>query len=237
MKIVSLRTAVTEIHQAVEQRAFFNPPLASPFFFIVGAGVSHPPIPLASSIENYCRSEAAKYKVSPPPPTNNSLGTYSYWFEQAFPNAEARQHYLRGLMENASISNANFRLAHLLLDKKLASIVVTPNFDDFLMRALVLFGRRPVVCDHPQTLERISVESRDIQIIHVHGSYWFYDCCNLAGEIGDRAQRSSDESFSTRSGYGRDTSFQITVGNRVQRLGRRRDHERSQASTVQSSRE
>lgn len=27
-----------------------------------------------------------------------------------------------------------------------------------------------------------------IQIMHVHGTYWFYDCCNLSDDITDRAQ-------------------------------------------------
>src|SRR5262249_47283646 len=35
---------------------------------------------------------------------------------------------------------------------------------------------------------RIDPEHSDIQIVHVHGSYWFYDCCNLRGEIEARAQ-------------------------------------------------
>src|SRR2546423_9362756 len=29
---------------------------------------------------------------------------------------------------------------------------------------------------------------RSIQIVHVHGTYWFYDCCNLKVEITQRAE-------------------------------------------------
>jgi hypothetical protein len=29
-----------------------------------------------------------------------------------------------------------------------------------------------------------------VQIVHVHGSYWFYDCCNLTDEIAQRSERS-----------------------------------------------
>ncbi|MBI2679372.1 MAG: SIR2 family protein [Candidatus Solibacter usitatus] len=102
-------------------------------------------------------------------------------------------------MEKAFISRANFRLAHLLLDKTITNLVVTTNFDDFLSRALTLFGQNHVVCDHPRTLERIDLRSQDVQVIHVHGSYWFYDCCNLRPEILERAKGSSSTSFTMLS--------------------------------------
>ncbi len=35
-----------------------------------------------------------------------------------------------------------------------------------------------------------------MQIVHVHGSYWFYDCCNLRDEIEDRAVTSPPMSAS-----------------------------------------
>jgi len=103
------------------------------------------------------------------------------------------------MMEKAHISRANFRLAHLLLDGAVGQIVVTPNFDDLLSRALALFGRHPIVCDHPQTVERISAESRDVQIIHVHGTYWFYDCANLKDELDRVSYSSRQESFTMSS--------------------------------------
>jgi hypothetical protein len=74
-------------------------------------------------------------------------------------------------------------------------LVVTTNFDDFLSRALILFGKHHIICDHPRTLERFDLESEDIQIIHIHGSYWFYDCCNLKGEIVGRAESSPSTPF------------------------------------------
>jgi tetratricopeptide (TPR) repeat protein len=76
-------------------------------------------------------------------------------------------------------------------------LVVTPNFDDFLSRALVLFGVQPVVSDHPETIPKIDLRSRDLQVVHIHGTYWFYDCANLSGEIRGRAQQ-SDSPFSMR---------------------------------------
>lgn len=115
------------------------------------------------------------------------MDIYSHWLRQAFPQPRQRQQYFKSLIDRKPISHANFRLAHLLAEKLLATLVVTPNFDNFLSRALTLFGEQPIVCDHPATTERIDPESPDIQIIHVHGTYWFYDLCNLPGEIKDRS--------------------------------------------------
>ena len=98
---------------------------------------------------------------------------------------------MRKLIEGKAISQANFRLAHVLLEKSITNLVITPNFDDFVSRALALFGKQHIVCDHPRTVERIDPEQDDIQIVHVHGSYWFYDCCNLRGELEQRAESSS----------------------------------------------
>ena len=162
----------------------------SPFFFLVGAGISHPPIPLASDIIEHCKVTAGKYGKIKPPLEKQSIDEYSHWFQQAYPQPIQRQNYLRNLIEGKAISAANFRLAHLMLEKTITNIVVTTNFDDFLSQALTLFGKQHIVCDHPNTVERIDTEQKDIQIIHVHGTHWFYDCCNLQGEIEGRSQPS-----------------------------------------------
>ena len=197
MRRISLKEAAVEIRQAVDQGA--SQKLGSPFFFMVGAGISSPPIPLASGVEAHCREEAQKYGKDALPPSSGSIDSYSWWFEQAYPQAVNRQHYLRGLIEKAFISRANFRLAHLLLESTISNLVVTTNFDDFLSRALTLFGQRHIVSDHPKTLERIDRQSKDIQIVQIHGSFWYYDCCNLKGELKDRAKPSNSTSFTMLS--------------------------------------
>ncbi|HET9280952.1 MAG TPA: tetratricopeptide repeat protein [Candidatus Angelobacter sp.] len=183
---LSVENAVSEIAQACEGRLGKQ----SPFFFIVGAGISAPTIPLASEIESECKAIAAKYNRSIEPKSKNAIDSYSHWFELAFPNAEQRQKYLREKIQGKLISPAVFRLAHLLLSKAAGNIVITPNFDDFLSRALILFGEQHVICDHPSTVSRVSIEANDVQIVHVHGTYWFYDCCNLKAEITQRADPS-----------------------------------------------
>lgn len=189
MKLIELDLAAQQIKRACSKRT-------RPFFFIVGAGMSYPPVPLASEIEEHCRTTAKGYGVLDDPGSMSSLDGYSYWFDKAYEQPADRQEYLRELIEGRPISQANFRLAHLLLEKRISNIVVTPNFDDFLSRALTLFGQPHIVCDHPKTVERIIPENDDIQIVHVHGTYWFYDCINLRNEIEDRA-RSSEQTNAT----------------------------------------
>jgi hypothetical protein len=52
------------------------------------------------------------------------------------------------------------------------------------------------VCDLSQTVARIELmDQTTVQILHVHGTYAFYDCCNLTAEIVARAQPSADTSY------------------------------------------
>ncbi len=160
------------------------------FFFFVGAGLAAPTVKLARDIELECKADAEAEGNVKPPATDTAMDRYSHWFQAAHFEPVDRQRYLRDLIKDKQISPASFRLAHLLLGDNTPRLVVTPNFDDFLTRALMLFGKQHVVCDHPATAQRIDPESRDIQILHVHGSYWFYDCVNLSGEIDSRAESS-----------------------------------------------
>jgi hypothetical protein len=191
MEIVDIETAVDHIKQACEDDTGEHP-----FFFLVGAGISHPPIPLSSAIVEHCEATARQHKGTKKQPGNTPIDIYSHWFQLAYPHPVQRQRYLRKLIEGKSISAANLRLAHLLLEKKITNLVVTPNFDTFLSQALMLFGEQPIVCDHPHTVDRIDPEQTDVSIVHVHGTYWFYDCCNLRGEIEIRS-RSSAHTTST----------------------------------------
>lgn len=179
---IDLATAISEIKQACEETEDGK----SPFFIIAGAGISAPIIPLASEIACECKEIAAKHNRTAEPVMKSALDIYSHWFEAALPHASQRQRFFKERIVGKPISHANFRLAHLLSEKRLATVVVTPNFDDFLPRALTLFGVPHIICDHPNTVERIDPESTQIQIVHIHGTYWFYDSCNLRGEIEAR---------------------------------------------------
>src|SRR5687768_3092374 len=137
MRTLPIGPATREIRQAcLRAKDRSEPP---PFSFVVGAGLSHPPVLLAGQIVEHCRQEVSRWGPADDPPARTApVDVYSHWFGKAYPQASDRQIYLREIMEKAHISRANFRLAHLLLDGTIGQIVVTPNFDDLLARALTL---------------------------------------------------------------------------------------------------
>jgi len=193
MREIYLQEAADRIHQMIRQRLDRN--RRSPFFFLVGAGISAPPIKLAREIEDECREEAGRWRIADPPDSMSALDRYSYWLSSAHPSSADRRDYLRGLMDHKPVSPANLRLAHLLQEGTVSNTAFTTNFDDLLSKALSLFGQPHVLCDHPLTAGRIAVDSADVQVVHVHGSYWFYDCCNLKGEISERSEDGSMSSL------------------------------------------
>jgi SOS response regulatory protein OraA/RecX len=186
MQRITLDEASRRIKQAVDSARDGKRP--SPFFFMVGAGISVPSVPLAAEIQRQCEEIARKHGHAMVAPVGSTpLDSYSFWLEQAFDDAIDRQRFFRNLIEGRQITEANLRLAHILLDGTISRIAVTTNFDDLLSRALDLFGKQHAVCDHPRTVTRIDLAADDVQVVHLHGSYWFYDFCNLKGEVADRS--------------------------------------------------
>jgi hypothetical protein len=188
MRIINLHAAADQIRQMC-----LDTPLGDeqPYFFVAGAGISYPHVPLASDIVRHCKDLAHQYNRVDEPAQNHPIDIYSHWFEKAYQQPIQRQKFLQQLIVGKNISPANFRLAHLLLSKKISNLVVTTNFDDFLSKALTLFGTQYLEWNHPKLVERIDPSDDNIQIIHVHGSYKFYDCCNLRAEIEGRAGEAS----------------------------------------------
>lgn len=193
---IELDEAAGRIKQACEDRESDS---HHPFFFMVGAGLSYPSVPLAADIVSKCKEVAQHYGRGNELAEKDALDTYSYWFQTAYAEPKRRQKYLHELIHGKPVTHANFRLAHLLLSNKISNLVVTTNFDDFLTKALTLFGEPHIVCDHPQTVRRINHNEPRLQIVHLHGSYWFYDCCNLRGEVEERAQQSHQTSSTMAS--------------------------------------
>src|SRR4051812_6858201 len=113
MAFVDLDTAVGEIGQACSDNPRAD--IKHPFFFMLGAGISFPSIPLAAGIVDQTMRKAIGLGRSDPPPSALPIDAYSYWFERAYPQARSRQGFLRGLIHGQPISPASFRLAHLLL--------------------------------------------------------------------------------------------------------------------------
>ncbi|HEY1681773.1 MAG TPA: SIR2 family protein [Candidatus Tumulicola sp.] len=177
----------------------------TPYFFMVGAGLSFPSIPTASEIVKQCEQKYADLRASderypePAAPSGNALDTYSYWLNSAFPDPSLLKPYLTTLVDSAYITPANLRLAHLLCAGKVANTAFTTNFDDLLTRSLDLFEQRYTLCDHPRTTERIQVNVEETQIVHIHGSFRFYDCANLKGRVQERRREDRATSSSMMS--------------------------------------
>lgn len=161
-----------------------------PFFFVVGAGISSPSIPLARGIINECEKRILDQEGKSPQPANfiDVLDEFSNRFQKAMPQSHMRQNYLRVLIEGKAISYAKFLLARILLHKQITHLVVTTNFDDLLSRALTLCGAQPRTYDQPQSIASIKHWENDIQILHVHGTYLYYNCVALRGEIKETAK-------------------------------------------------
>jgi hypothetical protein len=196
--MLSLDEAVHEIIDATKPQPWHPSPPDSRFFFIVGAGISFPAIPLAAGIEELCRKEIERRGRTPSAMSASAIERYETHFQQAFPQPEDRRAFLHHHIKSAPISTANFRLAHLVGSRKLTNLVVTTNFDELFTKALRLFGEDVIVCDHPKTTQRIDPRRNDFQVVHVHGTHWFYDCCNLKDEIEDRAQADRESNASMR---------------------------------------
>lgn len=119
----------------------------------------------------------------------NSAKYYSYWLEQAYKNKIHRQQYLKNIMNDSKISMSNLLLAQILNTKTIATTVITPNFDNHLLKSLNLLGNYDVFsADNMLDNIALNANSKTVQIMHVHGTYEFYDCCNLESGIAKIAQ-------------------------------------------------
>jgi hypothetical protein len=106
------------------------------FFFIVGAGISYPSIPLAAGFEELCRKELEEQGRTLQTVPKSKMERYESYFREALPQPEQRRAFLHHHIKKAQISAANFRLAHLVGPGKLTNLVVTTNFDELLPGAL-----------------------------------------------------------------------------------------------------
>lgn len=163
-----------------------------PYFFVVGAGISVPEIPSASKIVDICKETVkeidperfVEYDEVTKPYSENGMKYYSSWIEYAYPNRVNRSQLFKSLCSKAKISSANLMLAQILHSGEFANTVFTTNFDDSLKKALELMGTKNFFCaENIMDNLVISNQTKDIQIVHVHGTFNFYDCANLEKEI------------------------------------------------------
>lgn len=193
-KKINLKEAVNLIWETVKITEEQSTNGELPYVFIAGAGISAPEILSAHGIVQHCQEKVKELYQNDEELdrvfekskefTVNSAGYYSYWFGQAYKNKIHRQQYLKSIITKARISTSNLLLAQILNSKKIATTVITPNFDNQLLKSLNLLGNYNVFSAN-NVLDNIALSrnSSDIQLMHVHGTYEFYDCCNLEQEI------------------------------------------------------
>src|SRR5712692_5658239 len=63
--------------------------------------------------------------------------------------------------------------------------ILTTNFDNLALRAILLHGQIPFVCDHPRLADRLLPNPSVPQIVHLHGSALFYDMKNTQEEVAE----------------------------------------------------
>ena len=63
--LLDLNAAVMEIRRACDELGVEAH--RSPFFFVVGAGISYPPVPLAANIIDHCQGVATHYNRADQP--------------------------------------------------------------------------------------------------------------------------------------------------------------------------
>ena len=183
---ISKTEAIREIRASLLNAYSSTTP--NPFFFMVGAGISVPSVPLAREITEELRLRAVDHRAPDTPP-EHEVTAYSYWFEKALPSPIERARYLRKLIHGKPVTPACFNLAKLLArehdGRPLFHIALTTNFDDFLTRGLLVLGVDHYTHSHPIALDQVDLEKlEERQVIHLHGSYKFYTCKNTDSEVG-----------------------------------------------------
>ncbi len=163
------------------------------FFFMVGAGISRPPVPTAREMIAEWKDTAEKAGRSPASTGGDALDLYEAFFKHAYTSNGMRQDYMRKKIQDQLLPPANYKLAKIVNHGCLTKIVVTTNFDTFLFKALGYLGSDPLLYDHPETAKaRFEADRDEPQLLHVHGTYLFYDCANLKAQIAGRTSSMLD---------------------------------------------
>jgi MoaA/NifB/PqqE/SkfB family radical SAM enzyme len=144
-----------------------------------GAGISTPQVPLASEIV----TELRRAHHGDIPQSPSSFDDYSNVLGKVYTSREDRRQYFENLILGKPLSPAALRLAYLLASPKCIKTLITPNFDDFVERALDLFGVRCHVYERPESLQVAKLDSDEPQVCHIHGAFRDYDIANLRGEV------------------------------------------------------
>src|SRR5712692_3168230 len=100
--------------------------------------------------------------------------------------AKERQEFVLSCIGEAK---GKINWAHIYLGQLVAAgyvkTILTTNFDNLALRAILLHGQIPFVCDHPRLADRLLPNPSVPQIVHLHGSALFYDMKNTQEEVAE----------------------------------------------------
>lgn len=208
--IINIEQALKDIILARNDSKEHNEARA-PFFFMVGSGISVPSVKMVSEIQNDCMIEAERLNRKVEHPSSDAQTAYSQWFEAAYPHRLQRRRYLEGIIQDQPITYANFRLAHLLQENAITNVVATSNFDELLEQSLNILGQPYVVADTSRTVDRVDPEEQSVQVIHIHGSYRFYDLQNTENEIDRQSRLAQDTPITMAALLDKIMAFQVPI--------------------------
>lgn len=181
-KKIALPQALAEIQGHIDASQMPT----SPFFLMVGAGVSAPVIPTAASIIKDCKHKLGDSCLAPPGLEHD----YSWHVENALPSREERWRYFFDLINRKPLSRANRLLALALSKAALGNLLLTTNFDDQIEHALHILGENPAVVDSPDEVARFSGgDLGNPQVLYLHGKFVFQDLANVDEEIARRSDQ------------------------------------------------
>src|SRR5690349_17537339 len=121
--LINITRACGEILQACAEAKAED--ARSPFVLVVGAGISNPYVPLAADIIDHCKTRAREAGRFQQPSSLDPLAVYIHWLDRAYPQHQRRSRYLASLLKDKPVSQANFRLAHLLLREDSEQLAIT----------------------------------------------------------------------------------------------------------------
>src|SRR2546423_15497583 len=104
VKTISLEAAASEIYQECDGLSDSQ----LPYFFLVGAGISKPPVKLGSEIGDECREGAKKNKKEIEPTDKSPGKAYSQWFKLAYSGLNPRLSLLVTLIRGKNNSQPIF---------------------------------------------------------------------------------------------------------------------------------
>ena len=164
-----------------------------PYFFIAGSGISNESVKSTSEIISECKKICGEGDLNI---EEYRADQYSYWVKKAFPHRETRRRYIESLVKNKKIPESVMKLANILISRKVSNLVVTPNFDPFIYESLKMFGESDILLsDNNMSINKLDIESNNLNVLHVHGTYEFYDLFNQS--YLERANLSEENIFST----------------------------------------